>query len=71
MDFKWYHEIIDSNEIEQGDFIPNCPILIPPSKLNIGDEPEIEIKLIDSIILLQSCDLSQNKIQIVLSMSLL
>ncbi|PWE00365.1 hypothetical protein [Marinilabilia rubra] len=66
MVFTWYSEINNSDEIEQGDMIPDCPIVIPPSKINVGDEPEIEIKLIDSIILSQSCDLANNKIQIVL-----
>ena len=66
MEFIWYNELNSSNEIEQGDMIPDCPILIPPSKISVGDEPEIEIKLIDSIILSQSCDLANNKIQIVL-----
>jgi len=66
MVFPWYNEINHSDEIEQGDMIPDCPIVIPPSKINEGDEPEIEIKLIDSIVLSQSCDLANNKIQIVL-----
>jgi hypothetical protein len=66
MVFTWYNEINNSHEIEQGDMIPDCPIVIPPSKINVGDKPEIEIKLIDSIILSQSCDLANNKIQIVL-----
>ncbi len=66
MDFAWYTEINSSSEIEQGDMIPDCPIVIPPSKITEGDEPEIEIKMIDSIILSQSCDLVNNKIQIVL-----
>lgn len=66
MEFIWYKELNNLSEIEQGDMIPNCPIVIPPSNINEGDEPEIEIKLIDSIILSQSCDLVQNKIQIVL-----
>ncbi|MBD3748379.1 MAG: hypothetical protein IE931_02680 [Sphingobacteriales bacterium] len=66
MEFTWYNEINHSNEIEQGDLIPDCPILIPPSNIEIGSEPEIEIKLIDSILLSQSCDLVNNKIQIAL-----
>lgn len=66
MDFAWYTEINHSNEVEQGDLIPNCPIVIPPSKIEVGDEPEIEIEMIDSIVLSQSCDLVNNKIQIVL-----
>jgi len=66
MDFIWYKKIVNSNKIEQGDLIIDCPIIIPPSKIEEGDEPEIEIKLINSIILSQSCDLANNKIEIVL-----
>lgn len=66
MDFTWYQEIVNSNNIEQGDLIIDCPIIIPPSKIEEGDEPEIEIRLINSMILSQSCDLVNNKIDIVL-----
>lgn len=66
MDYPWYIHVKQSVLIEQGDFINDCPIVIPPSKFQIGDEPEIEIKLINSIILSQSCDLINDKIQIVL-----
>ena len=66
MDFIWYSEIVDSDNIEQGDLIDDCQIVIPPSKIEEGDEPEIEIRLINSIILSQSCDLVNNKIDIVL-----
>lgn len=66
MEYLWYREIEESDEIEQGDFIEDCPIVIPPSKFKEGDEPEIEIRLINSIILSQSCDLVNSKIDIVL-----
>jgi hypothetical protein len=66
MNFRWYNNVFDSSGIEQGDLIEECPIVIPPSKIEVGDEPEIDIKLIDSIILSQSCDLVNNKIDIVL-----
>lgn len=66
MDYPWYEKLNKETNILQGDLVPNCPILIPPSIINVGDEPEIEIKLIDSIILSQSCDLVNGKIEIVL-----
>lgn len=66
MGFKWYDKILSSDNIEQGDLIIDCPIVIPPSSCKIGDEVEIDIKLINSIILSQSCDLVNNKIDIVL-----
>ena len=66
MEFSWYKELINSYNIDLGDMIPDCPIVIPPSKIYEGDEIEIEITLIDSIILSQSCDLVNDKILIVL-----
>lgn len=66
MEFRWYKTLEKESDIQQGDFIPSCPILIPPSILKEGEEPDIEIKLIDSIILSQSCDLVNGKIEIVL-----
>lgn len=66
MIFKWYETITDKKDLQQGDFIPDCPIIIPPSKIEEGDEPEIDIKLIDSIVLSQSCDLIYEKIELVL-----
>ena len=65
-DFKWFDIIENSSQIEQGDIITNCPIIIPPKDIATNNEPEIDVKLIDSIILSQSCDLENNKIQIVL-----
>jgi hypothetical protein len=66
MNFQWYTEINDSESIEQGDFILNCPIVIPPSKIEEDVVLEIEVRQINSIILSQSCDLVNNKIDIVL-----
>lgn len=66
MEYPWYEIIAQTDELQQGDFIPECPILIPPNNLNVGETPEIEINLIDSIVLSQSCDLTNHKIDIVL-----
>lgn len=66
MEFNWYSKIINSNQIEQGDFINDCPIILPPSKIIEGNKSDFEIVLIDSIVLTQSCDLVNNKVKIVL-----
>lgn len=66
MEYTWYEVINSSDIIGQGDFIPKCPIVKPPSETFIDSDCEIEVELIDSIILSQSCDLLQEKIQIVL-----
>ena len=66
MDFSWYQIIENSDQLQQGDFVPDCPILTPPNSFMVGDMPEIDIKLIDSVILSQSCDLVNDNIEIVL-----
>lgn len=64
MPYPWYETVSDYNDLQQGDFIPDCPILIPPSE--IKEEVDISIALIDSIVMSQSCDLVNGKIEIVL-----
>jgi len=65
MEFQWYEQCAPRDEsLQQGDFIPDCPILIPPD--NIAEEIDVVIQNIDSIILSQSCDLEHGKIEIVL-----
>ena len=67
MVFDWY-EICNEEDktLQQGDFVLECPIVIPPVILNEGDTLEMDVKKIDSIVLSQSCDLVQGKIDIVL-----
>jgi hypothetical protein len=43
--YPWY-EIVDSHEdLLQGDFIKNCSILIPPSK--VSHEAKVEVRVIN------------------------
>lgn len=64
MDYPWYEVINLSDNILQGDFVDDCPIVIPPKTLD--DEQEITIKFLNTIILSQSCDLENGKLDIVL-----
>ncbi|MBC8521827.1 MAG: hypothetical protein H8D26_07565 [Methanomicrobia archaeon] len=48
----------------QGDFIKECPVIIPPSE--ISDEVEVRIINYDVVIMSQSCDLVQRKLDLVL-----
>lgn len=67
MHFPWYQICSpEDSTLEQGDFIPDCPIVKPPAILEVGSEPEVEIELINTIVLSQSCDLGHGKIEIVL-----
>jgi len=62
--YPWY-DVVDGNEpLMQGDFITECPIVIPPSE--ISDEVEVRIVNYNVVIMSQSCDLAQRKLDLVL-----
>lgn len=62
--YPWY-EIIEGAEILQGDFITSCPIIIPP--IDMGDrEVNAEVIEYDVVVMSQSCDLIQKKLELVL-----
>lgn len=62
-EYPWY-EIVKGKELFQGDIINSCPLIIPPS--TIEDEIKVEVVEYDVIIMSQSCDLNQNKLELVL-----
>ena len=71
---QWY-EIVEGDKLQQGDFFPNCPIIVTPVSLTISEElsPElpsqnvkVEIKTYDVVVMSQSCDLVQRKLNLVL-----
>jgi len=62
--YPWYKLVDNHEKLMQGDFINNCPIVVPPSE--ITDKPETEIIEYDVIIMSQSCDLVQEKLELVL-----
>lgn len=65
-EFEWYEIITNSDNLSQGDFINDCPIIKPPKVIKLDAENDIQIDLINSIVMSQSCDLENNKIEIVL-----
>lgn len=66
MDYPWYCTLENSDQLMQGDLIEECPIIIPPDSIIENEEFDVEVQLIDSIILSQSCDLVNNNVEIVL-----
>jgi hypothetical protein len=71
MPYPWYETLQYSGEIRQGDFIPNCPIILPPNNFNIEKgqlltDQELVVKALDAVVVSQSCDLENDKIEIVL-----
>ncbi len=62
-DYPWY-EIAEDEELFQGDIIDSCPLIIPPS--TIEDEVSVDVIEYDVIIMSQSCDLINKKLELVL-----
>jgi len=63
-EYPWYDIVKSEEDIMQGDFIKECPVIIPPSE--ISDEVEVRIINYDVVIMSQSCDLVQRKLDLVL-----
>lgn len=72
--YPWY-KANNWTALEQGDLLPNCPVLVPPANLTEtlltvkeGDEfnAEVSIARVRLIVISQSCDLTNNKIDQVL-----
>ena len=72
MDYKWYDDVLPNSPIEQGDIIENCKILVPNELHyqaileNKENEVPLDIIEINSIILSQSCDIQNEKIDSVI-----
>lgn len=66
MDYPWYIVLKNDPEIQQGDFIKDCPIIIPPPKIEENQELDIQVELMNAIVLSQSCDLVNGKVDLVL-----
>ena len=69
-DYPWY-ALVEGSDLLQGDFLDQCPILIPPDDFQIpvlGEPTEIRVELrtYDVIVMSQSCDLEQDKLDLVL-----
>lgn len=65
VDYPWYATAEGDQPLEQGHFVKDCPVVVPP-KAEAGDEPLVEIKEYDVVVVSQSCDLRNEKIELVL-----
>jgi hypothetical protein len=72
MEYKWYDDVPAASPIEQGDIVENCKILVPNELHyqaileNKENEVPLDIIEINSIILSQSCDIQNEKIDSVI-----
>ena len=63
--YPWYTIVNGKEPILQGDFINSCPVVIPPAAIESA-KVFAEVIEYDVVILSQSCDLEQRKLDLVL-----
>lgn len=62
-EYPWY-KVVDGDELFQGDILDSCELVAPTSKTENGKD--VEVVEYDVIIMSQSCDLVQKKLELVL-----
>ena len=63
-EYPWY-EVVEDNGILQGDFIDSCPIVLPPKAVELR-KVSADVIEYDVVVMSQSCDLEQKKLELVL-----
>jgi hypothetical protein len=70
IEYPWYDVVDGIEQLLQGDFILACPVVVPPQALSAALEPSMEVTIkvskYDVVILSQSCDLVEGKVDLVL-----
>ena len=64
--YPWYEVVDGKSELMQGDFIEGCPVVRLGKPNEKGEYDSSTITTYDAIILSQSCDLIEKKIELVL-----
>ena len=67
-DSEWY-ELVDSADLEQGDVLLQCPMygIDHPDQLGFeGDGIPVRVRLLDVVVMSQTCDLVHDKVTEVL-----
>lgn len=65
VNYPWYEVIENDNQLHQGDIIHACPVIIPKNSLIAGQTVEADVYEYDVIVMNQTCDLTNNKIELV------
>jgi hypothetical protein len=65
--YPWYEVIENDGSLQQGDFLASCPVVVPLFVPNSStQELEAEILEYNVVVMSQSCDLEQDKLDLVL-----
>ncbi|MEA2575824.1 MAG: hypothetical protein QOH93_3122 [Chloroflexia bacterium] len=65
-EFAWYKLAEADDDLLQGDLIRECPIIVPQGQFIETDELDVVTRHYNAVIMSQSCDLEQGKIDLVL-----
>ncbi len=68
-DPNWYRAAKKADPLSQGDLIASCPVLMPPTAAHFvekKDTVDLDVAVYDVVVVTQSCDLDQGKINQVL-----
>ena len=60
-EYAWYEVVEAGSPLAQGDFIDDCPIMIPTGGVTDG-RPDVEVRRFDVVVMSQSCDLQFGKV---------
>lgn len=64
--YPWYEVTKREEQLLQGDFIDECPIVTPPLEIIENSDVKVDVAKYNVIVMSQSCDLAEKKIDIVL-----
>jgi hypothetical protein len=68
--YPWYALVRGDEELLQGDLLRDCPIVVPPADIAPREagpgKVEVDVMLYDVVVMSQSCDLVQKKVDLVL-----
>ncbi len=65
-DYPWYALVDNLGEVRQGDLVRSCHVIVPTADIHIGPGQKGEAREYDIVVMSQSCDIEQNKIELVL-----
>ncbi len=65
--YDWYEKISVGESLQQGDFITNCTIVDPKEDVHESqDNFTPDIIQYDAVVMSQSCDIEENKVELIL-----
>lgn len=64
-DYPWWALVDGSATLAQGDVLEDCPVLIPVAEME-SDTPQAAVQTYDVVVMTQSCELEQNRADLVL-----